>query len=107
MERTDHFLAQDHAWRRGQELRHPRGAVGGRAEGDSRSRQGHSLASGKTEWGDGRAEIYEKPAKPEGGQGAGKTPARSFLTNRDRLNPQKSLAFPGPMISVGTPLPWR
>ena len=35
MERADHFPAQDHPGRRGQELRNSRGTTGGRAKGNS------------------------------------------------------------------------
>ena len=50
MERTDHFSAQDHPRRRGQELRHSGGAAGRSAEGDFGSRQRHPCAFGKPEW---------------------------------------------------------
>ena len=57
VERADHLPAQDRPGRRGQELRHPGGAAGRLAEGNSRPRQRYSLASGKAEWRGGGAEA--------------------------------------------------
>src|SRR6266446_6681704 len=75
MERADHFPAQDHSWWGGQELRDPRGATCGCAEGNPRPRERYSFASRETKWDGRRAKTWEKPAKQKGGQCAGETAA--------------------------------
>src|SRR5437762_12833374 len=60
MERADHFFAQDHPRRCGQELRNSGGAPGRSAQGNFRSRQRHSCAFGKPEWRSSSRQIKTK-----------------------------------------------
>src|SRR5713101_5318185 len=50
MERSNHFPAKDRTGRRRQELWNPGRASGRTAEGNSRSREGHSFAPGTARW---------------------------------------------------------